>query len=132
MTKPEPRRELDPPLEQLPNIGPIVAARLCTLGIRTRSELEVLGPVEAYRRLRSALGVAPSIRHYLFGLDAALLGVPVRDLPRSRRSQLVRAVLDLPDLGPTQPIRTRLLGSSRRRRGRKRAQRGTGFPSTQR
>jgi hypothetical protein len=103
-------------LEQLPNIGPAVARRLRSLGIEDRADLEAVGPVEVYRRLRRRRrGAPPSLRHYLFGLEAALLGLSVRDLPAHRRIALVRAALDLPDSGPVTTVRPRHVIRARRR-----------------
>lgn len=88
----------------LPNIGLAVASQLRRLGIRKRSDLATLGPVEVYRRLRAeheaGRGPAPSLRFHLFGLEAALSGIRISDLPRSRRTALVRAALGLPEDGP--------------------------------
>ncbi len=74
-----------------------MAARLALIGIHRRSELEAVGALEAYRRMRRHPELRPSLRFDLFGLEAALLGLRVADLSRRRRDALARAALDLPE-----------------------------------
>jgi len=108
----------DPPVSELPNIGPTVAARLRRIDIHRRSELATVGALEAYRRMKR-LDLGPSLRFDLFGLEAALLGIPLVDLSRRRRDALARAALDLPE--PSTPIdaRPRYFVPARARRRRR-------------
>jgi hypothetical protein len=108
----------DPPVEALPNIGAAVARVLGELGLTHRSHLEALGSVEVYRRVAAHLGRAPPRRFFLHGIEAALLGLPIRDLPARRRVALARALLDLPAGGPAAEVRPRR--TIRARGGRRR------------
>lgn len=106
-------------MEQLPNIGPTVAARLREAGIETRGDLERCGALEAYRRLRAQPDRSTPVRHYLLGLEAALIGLRVSDLPRARRVALLRSAWDLPEAAPLYAVRPTHVVRARRS-GRKR------------
>jgi hypothetical protein len=108
----------DPPVETLPNIGAAVARVLGEIGLTHRSHLEALGSVEVYRRVAAHLGRPPPRRFFLHGIEAALLGLPIRDLPPRRRVALARAALDLPGGGPAADVRPRR--TIRSRGGRRR------------
>jgi DNA transformation protein len=61
------------PVARLPNLGPKSSAWLRAAEIRTRADLERLGPVEAYRRVVAA-GCEPSL-NLLYALEGARLGL---------------------------------------------------------
>ncbi|MEM1022954.1 MAG: TfoX/Sxy family DNA transformation protein [Myxococcota bacterium] len=105
--RPYPNGETDPEVLALPNIGPRVAERLSRIGVLRRSDLDRLGAVQAYRRMKRA-GMNPSLRHDLFGLEAALLGLRLGELSRVRRQALAREALGLPETST--PIDTRTRG----------------------
>lgn len=109
---------MDDSLTSRPNIGPAVAQRLNAVGIRTVSELAQVGPVEAFRRMRAQPGPPPTLRHHLYGLDAALRGLRVQDLPRARRTRLARQALALPvdAEAPSFWVRSKRVVRARRRR----------------
>jgi len=63
------------PVEQLTNVGPTVARRLREIGIRTRGELQTVGPVAAYRRICAKYpGRTIPVCYYLYSLEGALKG----------------------------------------------------------
>ncbi len=72
-------------LERLMNLGPKSTAWLADAGIRTAEELERLGAVEAYRRVRAVHPRRVSVV-MLYALEAALRGARWTDLsPEERR-----------------------------------------------
>jgi len=61
------------PIEQLQNIEPTIANRLREIGIRTRGDLQAVGPASAYRRIcakypRKTIPVC----YYVYSLEGAL------------------------------------------------------------
>jgi DNA transformation protein len=74
---------------KLRNIGPKSAAWLRQVGLRTREDLEAIGAVEAYMRVRRA-GFKPSL-NLLYALEGALLDCHWQQIPDTRRSELVQA-----------------------------------------
>ena len=74
---------------KLRNIGPKSAAWLRQVGLRSREDLEAVGAVEAFMRVKRA-GFKPSL-NLLYALEGALLDCHWQDVPESRRSELVLA-----------------------------------------
>lgn len=83
----------------LRNIGPKSAAWLRQVGLRTREDLEAVGPLEAFMRVRRA-GFKPSL-NLLYSLEGALRDCHWQDVPEARRQELVAAaeaaIAQLPD-----------------------------------
>jgi hypothetical protein len=69
------------------NLGPQSRAWLAEIGIETEAELREIGAVEAYLRLRFALGRKVSLV-MLYAMEAALLGIDWRHLPDETRAAL--------------------------------------------
>ena len=76
---------------RLRNIGPTTAGWLVDIGISTVDDLDAIGSVETYRRLKAARPTEVTFVA-LYALEAALLDVPWTDLPSDMRSRLRRAV----------------------------------------
>ena len=74
---------------KLRNIGPKSAAWLRQTGIRTQADLEAVGALAAYVRVKRA-GFKPSL-NLLYALEGAILGCHWQEIPESRRSELVLA-----------------------------------------
>jgi hypothetical protein len=74
---------------KLRNIGPKSAAWLRQVGLRSREDLEAVGAVEAFMRVRRA-GFKPSL-NLLYALEGALLDCHWQQVPDERRSELVIA-----------------------------------------
>ena len=74
---------------KLRNIGPKSAAWLRQVGLRTREELEALGAVAAFMRVKRA-GFKPSL-NLLYALEGALLDCHWQEVPEPRRAELVQA-----------------------------------------
>lgn len=77
-------------LAGLRNIGPTTAGWLTDVGIKTVQELDSLGSVDAYRRLKAARPAEVTVLA-LYALEAALLDVPWTDLPLDVRERLREA-----------------------------------------
>lgn len=74
---------------KLRNIGPKSAAWLRQTGIRTQADLEAVGALAAYVRVKRA-GFKPSL-NLLYALEGAILGCHWQEIPDERRSELVLA-----------------------------------------
>lgn len=68
------------PVADLRNFGAVTAQRLTEIQIHTLGDIEALGAVETFARLRFAFGHAVS-RNALHALEATLRDVDWRDLP---------------------------------------------------
>jgi len=75
--------------EKLRNIGPKSAAWLRQVGLRTRADLEGVGAVEAFMRVKRA-GFKPSL-NLLYALEGALCDCHWQEVPDARRGELVSA-----------------------------------------
>ena len=74
---------------KLRNIGPKSAAWLRQTGIRTQEDLESVGSLAAFVRVKRA-GFKPSL-NLLYALEGAILGCHWQEIPDERRSELVLA-----------------------------------------
>ncbi|MYA60243.1 MAG: TfoX/Sxy family protein [Chloroflexi bacterium] len=74
-------------LARLRNIGPTTASWLADVGITTVEDLDALGSVGAFRRLKSARPRQVTIVA-LYALEASLLDVPWTELPLETRERL--------------------------------------------
>lgn len=77
---------------KLRNIGPKSAAWLRQTGIRSQEDLEAVGALAAFVRVKRA-GFKPSL-NLLYALEGAILGCHWQEIPESRRSELVLAAGD--------------------------------------
>jgi DNA transformation protein and related proteins len=76
--------------EKLLNVGPKSAAWLRQVGVRTHADLESLGSVGVFMKVKRA-GFRPSL-NLLYALEGALLGCHWQQLPPDRRGELLLAV----------------------------------------
>lgn len=74
---------------KLRNIGPKSAAWLRQVGLRSREDLEAVGAIDAFMRVKRA-GFKPSL-NLLYALEGALLDCHWQEVPEQRRSELVAA-----------------------------------------
>lgn len=72
------------------NIGPKSAGWLRQVGVHTQADLERLGAVETYLRVKRA-GFRASL-NLLYALEGALAGCHWAELPAERRGELLLAV----------------------------------------
>ncbi len=81
------------PPAKLLNLGPASTAWLAAVGVVTRDDLERLGSVAAFARVRR---VQPKASHnLLWALEGALRGCDWRDLTAEDKAQLRREVVEL-------------------------------------
>ena len=78
---------MDSDLHQLKNLGATSVNWLRAVGIHSREELERIGPVAAYNRVRSR-GIRVS-KVLLYALQGALLGVHWNELEPQRKQELL-------------------------------------------
>jgi DNA transformation protein len=74
-------------MEKIRNLGPKTQTLLAAIGIHTRQDLQALGAVEVYRRLKAAFPERVSL-NALYSLEAALVDLDWRDLPPGRKAEL--------------------------------------------
>ena len=75
------------PLAALKNVGPVTARRLNDVGIQTVADLEALGPVEAYRHVKTAYPRDTTLI-CLYALQGALWDMHWSALPGEVKSNL--------------------------------------------
>ena len=75
--------------DKLKNVGPKSAAWLRQVGVRTQGDLEALGAVAAFIKVKRA-GFKPSL-NLLYALEGALLGCHWQQVPEARRTDLLAA-----------------------------------------
>ena len=79
--------------DTLRNIGPATTEWLAEIGIYTRADLERLGVVETWKRLKRTYPKAVTL-NALWGLEAALLDIDWRAIPDERKAELKAQVKD--------------------------------------
>jgi hypothetical protein len=89
------RRTPADPVSRLRNLGPVSARWLCEAGIATRADLERLGPVEAYQRVKAVRPREVSLV-MLWALAGALLDCDYRAVPAELKERLRRQVTARP------------------------------------
>lgn len=73
------------------NLGPKSSAWLASVGIFTLQDVEKLGVIETYKRVKMAYPEKVSL-NMLYGLQAALMGINWKDLPLDIKEDLRRQV----------------------------------------
>jgi DNA transformation protein len=81
-------------LSKVKNVGPKTIIWLNDIGIYTLEDIEALGVVEVYRRLKQAYPHKVSL-NALYGLQAAVLGIHWLALPPEMKAELKAQVEDL-------------------------------------
>ena len=79
-------------LTELPNIGPVLAENLRRVGVASAEDLRTAGACEAWLRIRTRVDSGACF-HQLTALAGAELGVPKKELPPERKTEL-RAFFD--------------------------------------
>ncbi|MBX3427269.1 MAG: TfoX/Sxy family DNA transformation protein [Pirellulales bacterium] len=83
----------DSPPDKLRNIGPASAAWLAAVGVSSREDLERIGPVAAFARVRRVQPRASL--NLLWALEAALADRDWRNLAPETKERLRRELADL-------------------------------------
>ena len=77
------------PVSSLTNVGPTIAKRLAAVGIRTRAELERVGPAGAFKLVtRFYRNETISVCYYLYSLEGALQGLHWDSIGDERKGRL--------------------------------------------
>lgn len=76
--------------DKLRNVGPKSAAWLRQVGVRTQGDLEALGAVAAFMKVKRA-GFRPSL-NLVYALEGALMGCHWQQVPEERRQELLLQV----------------------------------------
>ena len=79
-------------LTGLPNIGTVLAENLRRVGITSAEELRAAGACEAWLRIRTQVDTGACF-HQLTALAGAEMGLPKKELPPERKTEL-RAFFD--------------------------------------
>lgn len=73
------------------NLGPKSSEWLASVGVQTLDDVARLGVVETYKRVKAACPDKVTL-NMLWGLQAALLGIPWNELPPDIKDELRRQV----------------------------------------
>jgi DNA transformation protein and related proteins len=76
-------------LTALPNVGPVLARSLNTVGIHTPEQLREVGCEEAFMRIRTTVDPGACL-HMLYGIEGAIEGIPDRSLSAETKERLKR------------------------------------------
>ncbi|GAB4401966.1 MAG: hypothetical protein OHK003_28990 [Anaerolineales bacterium] len=71
------------------NLGPKSSEWLASIGVHTLEDVARLGVVKTYKRVKAAYPDKVSL-NLLYGLQAAMLDLPINQLPQDIRNQLKR------------------------------------------
>ena len=74
-------------LTNMPNIGPVLAEKLCQAGVDTPEALRRVGAEEAFLRIKTAVDQGACL-HMLEALAGAVAGVRKSRLPAERKAAL--------------------------------------------
>lgn len=74
-------------LTDLPNVGPVLACNLRTVGIETPEALQTVGAETAWLQIRLKVDGGACL-HQLQALAGAVAGIPKKDLPPERKAEL--------------------------------------------
>lgn len=122
------------PVEKIRNIGPKSMAWLRQTGVRTLVDLQAVGALAAFVRIKRA-GFRPSL-NLLYALEGAILGCHWQEIPDTRRAELVQAaeaeVALLPQpkwkrMPAATPVTTTQMESTERSEGSEGSDEGTAF-----
>lgn len=73
------------------NLGPKSSEWLASVGVHTLDDVARLGVVETYKRVKAAFPEKVTL-NMLWGLQAALLGIPWNELPPDIKRELRKQV----------------------------------------
>ena len=75
-------------LSKLKGLGPKSEKCLNEIGIKTKGDLEKIGPVRAFMKLRSECSIKPSL-NFLYAMVGALEGRHWADIAKTERGRLL-------------------------------------------
>lgn len=78
-------------MTKLRNIGPKSTERLAAVGVHSLEDVERLGVVETYLRVKAAFPNRVSL-NLLWGLQGALMGIPWNQIPDDIKQDLLKQI----------------------------------------
>ena len=75
-------------LSKLKGLGPKSEKCLNEIGIKTKSDLETIGPIQAFLKLRKESSIKPSL-NFLYAMVGALDGRHWADIAKSEKNRLL-------------------------------------------
>ena len=75
-------------LSKLKGLGPKSEKCLNEIGIKTKSDMEAMGPIQAFLKLRKECSIKPSL-NFLYAMVGALDGRHWTDIAKSEKSRLL-------------------------------------------
>jgi DNA transformation protein len=78
-------------MTKLRNIGPKSTERLAAAGVHSLEDVERLGVVETYLRVKAAFPDRVSL-NLLWGLQGALMGIPWNQIPDDIKQDLLKQI----------------------------------------
>jgi len=75
-------------LSKLKGLGPKSERCLNEIGVRTKSDLDAIGPVQAFLKLRKECSTKPSL-NFLYAMVGALEGKHWADIAKSEKGRLL-------------------------------------------
>jgi DNA transformation protein len=78
-------------MTKLRNIGPKSTERLAAVGVHSLEDVERLGVVETYLRVKAAFPDRVSL-NLLWGLQGALMGIPWNQIPDDIKQDLLKQI----------------------------------------
>lgn len=80
-------------ISELKNIGETIEKRLNEIGIFTKEDLELTGPVDAYKKIQeNNPGKTIPVCYYLYSFEGALTNKHWDDIPEKIKEQLRKKV----------------------------------------
>lgn len=77
-------------LRDLKNIGPTIADRLESVGLKTLGDLKKIGPAQAFNLVKGAYSdITIPVCYYLYSLQGALVGKHWNDLSTATKERLL-------------------------------------------
>ncbi len=74
----------------LKNIGPTIADRLESVGLKTLADLKKIGPAKVFNRVKNTYSdITIPVCYYLYSLHGALVGKHWNDLPSATKERLL-------------------------------------------
>ena len=78
-------------IKGMENIGGKIAGKLDAIGVKTLEDIEKIGPVNIYKKLvRKYPDQTLPKCYYLYSLQAAIMGIDWRELPKEIKRELLK------------------------------------------
>lgn len=81
-------------ISEMRGIGQVNESKLNQAGITSAEQLRELGAIAAFLRVKSLVDAGACL-HFLYDLEAAILDIPAKDLPKNRKLELKNFLVQL-------------------------------------